>query len=83
MYKHGFTIRETRHVEEINADVSIYSHNKSGARLIHIDADDDNKVFAVGFRTPPTDDTGVAHIMEHSVLCGSKKYPTKEPFVEL
>lgn len=83
MSKYGFTIRETRHVDEINADVSIYSHDKSGARLIHIDADDDNKVFAIGFRTPPTDDTGVAHIMEHSVLCGSKKYPTKEPFVEL
>ncbi len=83
MSKHGFSIREARHIEEINANVNIYTHNKSGARLIHIDADDNNKVFAIGFRTPPTDDTGVAHIMEHSVLCGSKKFPGKEPFVEL
>ncbi len=83
MSKHGFSIREARRIEEINANINIYTHEKSGARLIHIDTDDNNKVFAIGFRTPPTDDTGVAHIMEHSVLCGSKKYPSKEPFVEL
>ncbi len=83
MKSHGFIIKESRHIEEINANVNIYLHSQSGAKLIHIDADDPNKVFAIGFRTPPTDDTGVAHIMEHSVLCGSKKFPSKEPFVEL
>ncbi len=81
--KHGFKIVESRFVKEINATVNIYNHEQSGARLMHIDTDDDNKVFCVGFRTPPTDNTGVAHIMEHSVLCGSKKFPIKEPFVEL
>ena len=80
---HGFTIKETRFVKEINANVNIYQHLRTGARLMHIDAADDNKVFTIGFRTPPENNTGVAHIMEHSVLCGSKKFPTKEPFVEL
>lgn len=80
---HNFIIKETRFIKEINANVNIYQHSRTGARLMHIDADDDNKVFTIGFRTPPKDHTGVAHIMEHSVLCGSAKYPTKEPFVEL
>ena len=80
---HNFVIKETRFIKEINANVNIYLHKRTGARLMHIDADDNNKVFTVGFRTPPGDHTGVAHIMEHSVLCGSAKYPTKEPFVEL
>lgn len=81
--KHSFIIKETRDIKEINAKVNIYLHPKTGARLIHIDTDDNNKVFSIAFRTPPTDDTGVAHIMEHSVLCGSNKFPSKEPFVEL
>jgi len=80
---HNFVIKESRFIKEINANVNIYLHKRTGARLLHIDADDNNKVFTVGFRTPPVDHTGVAHIMEHSVLCGSAKYPTKEPFVEL
>jgi hypothetical protein len=80
---HGFTIVETRKVSEIDATVTIYRHDLSGARLMYIDADDDNKVFSIAFRTPPTDSTGVAHIMEHAVLCGSEKYPSKEPFNEL
>jgi len=82
-HNNGFTLKETRHVKELNADVHIYRHDRTGARLMHIDADDTNKVFCIGFLTPPKDHTGVAHITEHSVLCGSKKYPTKEPFVEL
>lgn len=80
---HNFHIRESRFIKEINATVNLYTHQKSGARLIHIDTDDDNKAFCVAFRTPPSDNTGIAHIMEHSVLCGSRKYPAKEPFVEL
>ena len=70
-------------VTEINGTIYEYEHEKTGARVIYIKTDDDNKVFAIGFRTPPTNDTGVAHIMEHSVLCGSKKYPLPDPFVEL
>ncbi|MBO5587143.1 MAG: insulinase family protein, partial [Acidaminococcaceae bacterium] len=58
-------------------------HERSGARLLYLANDDDNKVFSIGFRTPPSDDTGVAHILEHSTLCGSRKYHLKEPFVEL
>ena len=58
-------------------------HKKSGARVLLIENDDDNKVFSIGFRTPPKDSTGVPHIMEHSVLCGSKNFPAKDPFVEL
>ena len=61
----------------------VLKHRKSGARLCLIENDDENKVFYVGFRTPPLDSTGAAHICEHSVLCGSKKYPVKDPFVEL
>ena len=70
-------------VKEIDSDVQIFSHKKSGARILFALCEDDNKVFNISFKTPPVDDTGVAHIMEHSVLCGSRKYPVKEPFVEL
>ena len=83
MSAHGFVLRETRFVKELNADVNIYLHPKSGARLMHVASDDPNKVFAVSFRTPPSNSTGVAHILEHSVLCGSEKYPAKDTFVEL
>ena len=58
-------------------------HTRTGAGYIHIERNDANNVFVVGFRTPPTDSTGVAHILEHTVLCGSRKYPLKEPFIEL
>ena len=61
----------------------LFEHEKSGARLLYIENDDDNKVFSIGFRTPPKNSNGLPHILEHSVLCGSKKFPTKEPFVEL
>ena len=70
-------------VPEINGTIIEYEHEKTGAHVIYIKTDDDNKVFMIGFKTPPVDDTGVSHIMEHSVLCGSKKYPLKDPFVEL
>ena len=61
----------------------LLKHRKSGARVVLIENDDDNKVFSIAFRTPPADSTGVPHIMEHSVLCGSKHFPAKDPFVEL
>ncbi len=68
---------------ELGINAKEYKHIKSGARVLTLKCDDDNKTFLVGFRTPPVDDTGVPHILEHSTLCGSKKYPVKDPFVEL
>ena len=79
----GFRLKNFSEVEEIGAKTYEFEHIKTGAKLFFVETDDDNKVFYIGFRTPPKDDTGVAHIVEHSVLCGSKKYPLKEPFVEL
>ena len=79
----GFTLNRIEHIDEINGTAYEMKHDKSGARLIYIDAPDTNKVFNIAFRTTPKDNTGVAHIMEHSVLCGSRKFPLKEPFVEL
>lgn len=79
----GFILSEKHYVKEIDSNVLIFSHEKTGARLIKILSSDDNKVFSIGFRTPPSDSTGVAHILEHSVLCGSRKFDMKEPFVEL
>ncbi len=81
--RHGFRLKKISEVAEISATAYEFEHVKTGAKLLHVAADDDNKVFYIGFRTPPKDDTGVAHIVEHSTLCGSKKYPLKEPFVEL
>lgn len=80
---HGFELQESKYVKEINSTAHLFRHNKSGARLLYLENDDDNKVFSVTFRTPPPDNTGVPHILEHSVLCGSRKFPLKEPFVEL
>ena len=79
----GFKVMRITHVGEVDADLDELEHIKSGAKLIYIDADDRNKVFSVFFKTIPEDSTGVFHILEHSVLCGSKKYPVKEPFVDL
>ena len=67
----------------IQAKGYLLRHRKSRARVLLIEKDDNNKVFSIGFRTPPSDSTGVPHIMEHSVLCGSKNFPAKDPFVEL
>ncbi|MGL5346237.1 MAG: insulinase family protein [Peptostreptococcaceae bacterium] len=80
---HGFVLNKEEDIKEANSKVRIFEHKKTGARLLHMENDDSNKVFSIGFKTPPTDSTGVMHILEHSVLCGSKKFPTKEPFVEL
>jgi presequence protease len=79
----GFKLIEERFIKEIDARGTLYIHEKSGARLFHIENDDDNKVFSISFKTPPIDNTGLTHILEHSVLSGSRKFPTKEPFVDL
>ena len=80
---HGFELVKEQNVPEINTNVKLFRHVKSGAELLSLENEDENKVFGITFRTPPTDSTGLPHIMEHSVLCGSHKYPVKEPFVEL
>ena len=79
----GFVIRQAAYIDEIQSEAYVMEHAYSGARLLYLGNNDDNKVFSISFRTPPYDDTGVAHILEHSVLCGSRKYRLKEPFVEL
>ncbi len=79
----AYTILEKRTIKELNSLAYVLKHNKTGARVALLSNDDDNKVFYIGFRTPPADSTGVAHIIEHSVLCGSDKFPVKDPFIEL
>ena len=78
-----YEVIEHRRIEDLNSDSYILKHKKTGARVTLLSNDDDNKVFAIGFRTPPKDSTGVAHIIEHTVLCGSREFPIKDPFVEL
>ena len=78
-----YELQKEQDLMDINSKGYILRHKKSGARIALISNDDDNKVFYIGFRTPPTDETGVPHIVEHSVLCGSEKFPIKDPFVEL
>ena len=79
----AYTLEQRQELPQMKGVGYVFSHNKTKARVAVISNDDDNKVFTIGFRTPPTDDTGVPHIMEHSVLCGSEKFPIKDPFVEL
>lgn len=79
----GFRVDEEKNIKDINSIAKVFYHEKSGARVFYLGNDDDNKVFSITFRTPPADSTGVAHIVEHSVLCGSRQFPMKEPFVEL
>ncbi len=79
----GFQLLEEKNIDEINSIGRLFYHNKSGARLFHLQNDDSNKVFSVSFRTPPSDSTGLPHILEHAVLCGSRKFPLKDPFIQL
>ena len=74
---HGFRVLRKSEIGETNSVGWLLEHEKSGARLFFLQNQDDNKVFSISFRTPPVDDTGVAHIVEHSTLCGSRKYPLK------
>ena len=80
---HGFTVRTREELPEIDGTAFVLDHGKSGAKLLYLQNDDTNKAFSISFKTPPADDTGVFHILEHSVLCGSDKFPVKEPFVNL
>lgn len=82
MSAHGFTLEREARIPELNTRFRCYRH-RTGALLLSAINADENKVFGINFRTPPADSTGIAHILEHAVLCGSRKYPVKEPFVEL
>ena len=79
---HGFTVRTREKLPEIDGTAYVLDHAKSGAQLLYLANDDPNKTFSISFKTPPADDTGVFHILEHSVLCG-RPFPVKEPFVNL
>nr|MDA3832546.1 insulinase family protein [Spirochaetales bacterium] len=79
----NFELVRTEQVEELNTLAKIYRHIPTGAEILSMETDDENKCFGVAVRTPPSDSTGVAHILEHTVLCGSRKYPVKDPFVQL
>ena len=79
----NYTLLKEEQIAEVNGTAYLLQHDKTKARVMLVLNEDNNKVFNIGFRTPPADDTGVAHITEHSVLCGSKKFPAKDPFVEL
>lgn len=79
----NYTKITSKFIEDIQSNVTIYQHNKTHARVCTIENDDNNKVFSIAFRTPPINNGGLTHILEHSVLCGSKNYPVKDPFVEL
>ena len=79
----AYEMLQTEDLSDLKSKGTLLKHKKSGARVLLMENDDENKVFTIGFRTPPADSTGVPHIMEHSVLCGSKEFPVKDPFVEL
>lgn len=79
----AYEVIEEKKLDDIKSMGCLLRHKKSGARISLISNDDENKVFYIGFRTPSLDSTGAAHILEHSVLCGSEKFPVKDPFVEL
>ncbi|MFP3869365.1 MAG: insulinase family protein [Syntrophobacteria bacterium] len=81
--RHGFQLIRASNINELRTSAELFRHIKTGAEVLSLMNEDENKVFGITFRTPPADSTGVAHILEHSVLCGSRKYPVKEPFVEL
>lgn len=79
----GYILKDKQEIEELNSTCYVLEHKKTKAKIALIENEDDNKVFTIGFRTPPKDSTGVAHIIEHTVLCGSKEFPVKDPFIEL
>jgi len=82
-YHEAFELIRDEHIAEANSRAQLFRHKKTGAEVLSLINDDENKVFGITFKTPPTDSTGIAHILEHSVLCGSRKYPVRKPFVEL
>lgn len=80
---HGFTLVDSQFIQDANAQVHTFAHAKSGGQVMWVENDDQNRSFGIGFKTPPKDSTGVAHIVEHSVLSGSRKYPAKDPFMTM
>ena len=79
----SFSLIQQTHIQELDTEAKIYIHEDTGAEILFLSNQDENKCFGIAFRTPPQDSTGVAHILEHTVLCGSEKYPVKDPFVQL
>ena len=79
----GYELIQQKTLKDLQSEGYLLRHKKSGARVLVMENDDENKVFSIGFRTPPEDSTGVPHILEHSVLCCSKNFPVNDPFVEL
>ncbi|GAB5616702.1 insulinase family protein [Faecalimonas canis] len=79
----AYELLQEHHLKDLQSEGYILKHKKSGAKVVLLSNNDENKVFSIGFRTPPKDSTGLPHILEHSVLCGSKRFPSKDPFVEL
>ena len=75
----AYEVMEKKEIGDIKSTGYLVRHKKTGARIVLLENGDENKVFYIGFRTPPKDSTGVAHILEHSVLCGSKEFPIKDP----
>ncbi len=79
----NYTLFEKRELNDLNSTGYLLEHNKTKAKVVVLENEDENKVFTIGFKTPPKDSTGVAHIVEHTVLCGSEQFPAKDPFIEL
>ena len=79
----AYELIKEEYIDDIQARGTLLRHRKTGARVVLLANEDENKVFNIAFRTPPENSTGVAHIIEHTVLCGSRKFPLKDPFVEL
>jgi Zn-dependent M16 (insulinase) family peptidase len=80
---HGFKVRNIENLHELNSLLIQLDHQETGARWVHLQNEDTNNLFAVGFRTPPNDSTGIAHILEHTALCGSRRYPVRDPFFSM
>ncbi|MDU1177478.1 MAG: insulinase family protein, partial [Peptoniphilus harei] len=79
----NYKLIEEKYIDEVAANCKVYTHIKTGARVLTLENNDDNKAFGIGFRTPPERGNGVCHIVEHCVLSGSRKFKTKEPFMDL
>lgn len=80
---YGFTVQRTKKIPELEMTAVQLKHDTTGADYIHVARDDKNNVFSLGFKTNPTDSTGTPHILEHVTLCGSKKYPVRDPFFKM
>lgn len=79
----GFLCKRVEHIKDFNMTAVIFEHEKTGMSYLHVDRNDNNNVFSINFRTTPFDDTGIPHILEHSVLCGSEKFPVRDPFFKM